>query len=209
MRKLAVATFLGLSLVAVPAQAHNDTVATSRDGQSMVDPNSAVTIGGPFTMTDSNNRTVTDKTFLGKYMLLFFGFTSCPDVCPTEMQNVINALDILGTAGSDIVPVLVTVDPERDTPEVMAKYIRQFSERFIGLTGTKDQIAQIAKVYRVYYGRVEAEEVPPEHRTGSYAMDHSSFLYLMGPDGQFRQVFRSDLDGTTLADRLRAMLSRP
>lgn len=209
MRKFAALTFLAISLFSVPASAHNGDVATSRDGQSMVDPNSAVTIGGSFTMTDGNNQTVTDKNFLGKYMLLFFGFTSCPDVCPTEMQNVANALDILGAAGAGVVPILVTVDPERDTPEVMATYTKRFSDRIVGLTGTKEQVAAIAKAYKVYYGRVEAKDVPADHQSGAYAMDHSSYLYLMGPDGQFLQVFRSDLDANDLASGLRAIVTMP
>lgn len=206
MLKLAALVLLALPLFSTPTLAHNGAAATSRDGQSMVDPNSAVTIGGPFTMTDGNNQTVTDKNFLGKYMLLFFGFTSCPDVCPTEMQNIANALDILGAAGANIAPVLVTVDPERDTPEVMGNYTKRFSDRITGLTGTKEQIAAIAKAYKVYYGRVEAKDVPADHQSGAYAMDHSSFLYLMGPDGQFLQVFRSDLDAEALAKSLRAIV---
>jgi protein SCO1/2 len=208
MRKLSIIGFVVAFLAAVPTLAHDGAVATSRDGQSMVDPNSAVTIGGPFTMTDSNGRAVTDKDFLGKYMLLFFGFTSCPDVCPTEMQNITNALDILGPAGADIVPVLVTVDPERDTPEVMAEYTKKFSDRIVGLTGTKEQIAGIAKAYRVYYGRVDAKDVPADHQSGAYAMDHSSFLYLMGREGEFRRVFASNIDASELAEGLRAILNK-
>jgi protein SCO1/2 len=135
-------------------------------------------VGGPFSLTDHTGRRVTEKDFLGKYMLVFFGFTYCPDVCPTELQVMSAALDELGTAGNTIQPVFVSIDPERDTPEVVKQYVENFHPRLIGLTGSPDDIAAIARAYRVYYkktaGGLETD----------YEMDHSTTIYLMGPVGR-------------------------
>jgi len=137
-------------------------------------------IGGPFTLENGSGKTVTDRDFRGKYMLVYFGYTFCPDVCPTTLNAVADAMDRLGPAAKEIRPVFITVDPKRDTPSVVKDYAAAFGPSITGLTGTPDQIAQVAKEYRVYYA---------EHRTGpgagDYTMDHSSILYLIGPDGSF------------------------
>lgn len=161
-------------------------------------PNAAVlvgaSIGGPFTLTDSAGKTVTDRDFRGKFMLVYFGYTFCPDVCPTTLNQVAVALDKLGAKGDRVQALFVSVDPRRDTPEVIRQYTAAFSPRLLGLTGTAEQIAAAAKAYRVYYA---------EHRTGDgpldYTMDHSSILYLMGPDGQFVAPIRADADGADMA----------
>ncbi len=161
-------------------------------------PNAAVlagaSIGGPFTLTDSAGKTVTDRDFRGKFMLVYFGYTFCPDVCPTTLNQVAVALDKLGAKADRIQPLFVTVDPRRDTPEAMRQYTAAFTPRLLGLTGTPEQIAVVAKAYRVYYA---------EHRTGpgplDYTMDHSSILYLMSPDGTFVAPIRADEDGAAMA----------
>jgi protein SCO1 len=137
-------------------------------------------IGGPFTLVNDSGETVTNQEFRGKYMLVYFGYTYCPDVCPTTLNSIAQAMDRLGTKANQLQPIFITVDPQRDTPRVMKQYVSAFSPSIIGLTGTPAQIAAVAKEYRVYYEK---------HVTGpgpnDYSMDHSSIIYLMGPDGKF------------------------
>lgn len=160
-------------------------------------------VGGPFTMVNQKGETVTDKTFLGKPMLLFFGFTFCPDVCPTELQVMATALTEMEASGADIQPILVTVDPERDTPEVMAAYVSNFGERFTGLTGSPAQIAEMAQTYRVFYAKQQNKADPK-----NYQMDHSAIIYLMGADGKFLKHFSYSTDAKALAAGLKQALGR-
>jgi protein SCO1/2 len=141
-------------------------------------------IGGPFTLTDQTGKTVTQADYKGKYMLIYFGFTFCPDVCPTELQVMAGAVSTLGAKAAEVQPIFITVDPERDTADVLATYVKQFDPRLVGLTGTPEQIATVAKEYRVFYQKVKDEET-----SGDYTMDHSSIVYLMDPDGQFLTFF--------------------
>ncbi len=163
---------------------------------------SASLVGGPFTLEDGNGKQVTDSDFRGKYMLVYFGYTFCPDVCPTTLNEVADALDHLGAKAKYLEPIFITVDPKRDTPAVVKQYTAAFSPRLIGLTGTPEQIANVAKAYRVYYA---------EHRTGSgpddYSMDHSSILYLMGPDGKFIAPVRADESGKDMAEDISKLMS--
>jgi protein SCO1 len=162
----------------------------------------ALTVGGPFSLIDGDGKPVTDQTWRGKYMLVYFGYTYCPDVCPTTLTSVAAALDKLGPKADRIQPLFITVDPKRDTPSVVKQYAAAFGPRVIGLTGTPEQIATAAKEYRVYYA---------EHRTGpgpdDYSMDHSSVLYLMGPDGRFIAPVRADQDGPEMAAALAKLVS--
>jgi protein SCO1 len=161
-------------------------------------------IGGPFTLLDGNGQTVTDKDFRGKYMLVYFGYTFCPDVCPTTLNAVADAMDKLGPGASSIQPLFITVDPKRDTPAVVKQYAAAFGPKIEGLTGTPEEIAQVAKEYRVYYA---------EHRTGTgpndYSMDHSSVLYLMGPNGDFVAPVRADQSGEQIAVNLKKLMGQP
>lgn len=136
-------------------------------------------VGGPFSLVDQTGKAVTDKDFRGKYMLVFFGYTFCPDVCPAGLQVISAALDQLGKDGEQITPVLITIDPERDTPQKLAEYVKSFHPRLVGLTGTPQQVSAAIKAYRVY-----AKKVPDERNPGDYTMDHSAIVYIMGPDGQ-------------------------
>ena len=158
-------------------------------------------IGGPFSLTDQNGRRVSDKDFLGKYMLVFFGYTYCPDVCPTELQVMTEALGQMGAKGDTIQPIFISFDPERDTPETLKAYVGNFSPRLIGLTGSADDIAAAAKAYRVYYSKVE------KGAANDYLMDHSTIIYLMGPDGKFIKHFIYSTDAKALAEALTAALS--
>lgn len=154
-------------------------------------------IGGPFKLVDQDNRPVTEQTYRGKYMLVYFGFTFCPDVCPTTLNHVADALDRLGDKADKLVPILITVDPKRDTPAALKQYVAAFTPRMVGLTGTPEQAAAAARAYRVYF---------KENRTGpgpnDYTMDHSSILYLMGPDGAFVAPLRAEATGEQIATDL-------
>lgn len=154
-------------------------------------------VGGPFTLIDQTGKHVTEKDFLGRYMLVFFGFTYCPDICPTELQVMTAALDMMGPEGDKIQPVFITVDPERDTPQVMKAYVENFGPRLVGLTGSPQEIAAAAKAYRIYYAKA------PKTGSDDYLMDHSSIVYLMGPDGRFLKHFTYTTDPAKLADALK------
>jgi protein SCO1 len=154
-------------------------------------------VGGPFTLQNGDGRQVTDRDFRGKFMLVYFGFTFCPDVCPTTLNEVADALERLGPKAAKLHPIFITVDPQRDTPSVVKQYAAAFTPRLIGLTGSQEQIAQVAKEYRVYYAERRTGPGP-----GDYAMDHSSVLYLMGTDGKFIAPIRADATGAEMAAEL-------
>ncbi|HYG89977.1 MAG TPA: SCO family protein [Azospirillum sp.] len=143
----------------------------------------AAAIGGPFRLTDHTGKTVSDADYRGKHLLIYFGYTFCPDVCPTELNTMASALDKLGPLADRIQPLLITIDPERDTAAHLAEYVTLFHPRLVGLTGTPEQIRQVTREYRVYAKKADGG-------TGdAYLMDHSSFVYLMGPDGKYVGVF--------------------
>ena len=144
--------------------------------------------GGPFSLIDQNGVRRSDSDFRGKYMLVFFGYTYCPDVCPTMLATEAEALDKLGARASAIVPIFITVDPKRDTPEKLKPYLESFDPKppstrraFVGLTGSDEEIAKAAKAYRVYY----REHLDGQVEIGDYSVDHSSEVYLMNPEGKF------------------------
>jgi protein SCO1/2 len=153
-------------------------------------------IGGPFTLTATDGRTVTDKTYHGKWQLIYFGYTSCPDACPTALNNMGLALDRLGAKAAAVQPIFITVDPKRDTREALADYLKSFNPRIVALTGTEDQIAAVVKEYRVYVSAHSEEG-------GDYSVDHSSLYYLINPDGKFVSVLHGALSGDEITDRLR------
>lgn len=158
-------------------------------------------VGGPFSLLDQDGRRVTEKDFRGKYMLVFFGYTYCPDVCPTELQVMTAALDQLGAEADRIQPVFVSVDPARDTPEVLKAYVGNFGPRLVGLTGTPEEVAAIAKAYRVYYAKAGDGSSSTD-----YLMDHSSIIYLMAPDGSFAKHMPYTTDAAKLAAELKETL---
>ena len=145
--------------------------------------NAGADIGGPFTLVDQDGHTVRDADLHGKYTLIYFGYTFCPDVCPTSLARNLDALKLLGSKAEKVQPVLISIDPERDTPAVLKPYVAAFAPNLIGLTGTPEQIAAVAKAYRVYYGKAPAAKADDY-----YLVDHSSFSYLMGPDGRFLRI---------------------
>jgi protein SCO1/2 len=143
---------------------------------------STVSIGGPFTLTAGDGRTVTDRDFRGAPHLVFFGFTHCPDVCPTKLFQLSEAFRAMGDKGEKVRALFITVDPERDTPEVMKSYVSSFDSRIVGLTGDRPAIDKVVRDYRAY-----AKKVPT--KDGDYTMEHTSLVYLMGKDGQFVGAF--------------------
>jgi protein SCO1 len=159
-------------------------------------------IGGPFTLVGRDGKTVTDRAFRGKYMLVFFGFTHCPDICPAELQVMSAALDALGPKANEIIPIFITLDPERDAPPVVTGYVMNFSPRFVGLTGSPEQIAEAAKAYRVTYSKFQEDETKP----GDYSIDHSALVYLMGKDGEYLTHFAYGTPAAKMAETLRRYL---
>jgi cytochrome oxidase Cu insertion factor (SCO1/SenC/PrrC family) len=159
-------------------------------------------VGGPFSLIDQNGKRVTDQDFRGKYMLIFFGYTYCPDVCPSELQVMSAALDELGPEADKIQPIFITIDPARDTPETLKVYVSNFHPRLIGLTGSEADIALVAKAYRVYYAKAKGTEDKAD-----YLMDHGTILYLMGPDGKFVKHFTYGTEAKGLAEALRQAIS--
>lgn len=158
-------------------------------------------IGGPFTMTDHTGKQVTEKDFRGRYMLIFFGFTNCPDICPAELQVMSAAMDELGEQAETVVPVFVTVDPKRDTVERMAQYVSNFHPKLVGLTGTREQVEKMAKAFRIYYA-----EVKDETTSDGYSVDHSSVAYLMGPKGEYLTHFGFGTKPKEMAERIAGYL---
>lgn len=174
-------TMIGLALAGLVLGAAMGTLALrttppAQDGKVQV--SGKPLIGGPFNLVDQTGKHVTDKDFRGKYMLVFFGYTNCPDICPAGLQIMSSALEKLGHRANDVVPVFITLDPEQDTPEKLAAYIKNFSPRLVALTGSPSDIAATAKAYRVFY-----QKVPDENDPKRYSIDHSSIFYLMGKDG--------------------------
>jgi len=167
-------------------------------------------IGGPFRLTDNTGKTVTDKTYAGKYMLVYFGYTYCPDTCPTDLTLMSRAMDRLGKDASRVQPLFITVDPERDTVQEMADYVSHFGSSLVGLTGTPEEIASVAKAYRVFYQKVDRHDDGGDggNSDGSdYLMNHSSFIYLMGTDGSYIDNFAAGTTPQEMADRIRDIIA--
>ena len=176
-------------------------VVTSRSGANATPASPLAAIGGPFTLTATDGATVTDATYRGKWLLVYFGYTFCPDACPTALTNISAALQRLGPLADRMQPLFITVDPRRDTPKVMAAYVKSFDPRIIGLTGSTAAIAEVVKEYGVY--------VAPQKAEGNdYLVDHSSFIYVMNPQGKFIATLSGSAAGTQLAQRLEQLMSQ-
>ncbi len=162
--------------------------------------NKSSQVGGPFTLVDHTGETVTEENYAGQYKLIFFGFTYCPAICPTELNKVAQILEQLGEDGEQITPLFITVDPERDTVEQMAQYVEQFHPRLVGLTGTQEQIDAVTSAYKVFATKVENEMME------EYMMDHSSFLYFMGPDDSLLTTYPSTDTADYIAKEIKTQL---
>ncbi|GIQ74859.1 SCO family protein [Bradyrhizobium sp. RD5-C2] len=160
-------------------------------------------VGGPFALTDQAGHARTDKEFRGKLMLVYFGFTYCPDVCPTDLQAIALALDKLGPDGDQVQPIFITVDPERDTAAHLAEYVPLFHPRLIGLTGSDDAIRKVADAYKVYYARVPLKDA------GDYTVDHTAYIYLMDRDGNYLGFFPPGTSADRMVEIIRPRLAEP
>ncbi len=160
---------------------------------------SPITIGGPFSLVAPDGTAVTDMDFHGKWMLVFFGYTNCPDTCPTTLSQIAMALDRLGAEGKRVQPLFITVDPERDTPSVIGEYTRAIDARIMGLSGSGRQIAAVSREYGVY-----AEQ----RLDGDHLFDHSTYIYVMNPRGEFVRGLEADASGDQIADTLRRLMAQ-
>lgn len=159
-------------------------------------------LGGPFTLTDQHGRRVTSAEVIDGPVLLYFGYTFCPDVCPVDVSVIAEAVDILAARGIAVKPVFITVDPARDTPEALAYWAEAMHPNMVALTGTPEEIAAVAKAYKAYYKKVEVEG-----SAADYLMNHTTFTYLVTPEG-VKAVFRRDVAPEKLADAVAAILAR-
>jgi protein SCO1/2 len=190
-RRIAVAALAILGLGAGAA-----LLAVHRPSDSA---DASLRIGGHFALATPDGRAVTDASYRGKWLLIYFGYTFCPDACPTALNTIGTALDRLGPSADKVQALFITVDPERDTPPIVADYVKSFDPRIIGLVGTPEQIAAAAKDYRVYY-------ITRSLGGGDYTVDHSSFFYVVDPRGEFARLLTGDLPGHALADELRRLM---
>jgi protein SCO1/2 len=190
LRRFGAAIFLGLFLIAG---------CTSRPAAAP--PLAGASMGGPFTLTDQNGRRVSDRDFVGKYRLIYFGYTFCPDVCPLDMQMIGAGLRQFEASDPDraarVQPIFITVDPARDTPDVLRHFVAAFHPRLIGLTGSEAQIAAVARTYRIFYER----DAPGPN--GAYMVNHSRMAVLYGPDGKPIAIIPDDQGPQGVADGLR------
>jgi protein SCO1 len=157
-------------------------------------------IGGAFSLTDQNGQTVNDQAFRGKLMLVFFGFTSCPDMCPTALLSITNVLNTLGADAANIAPIFITLDPERDTPSQMKTYLANFHPSFTGLTGTYEAVEKVMGDYKAYAAK------QPADANGHYNVDHSGFIYVMGKDGEYLAHFAHNAPEDEMVKALQGFL---
>lgn len=159
-------------------------------------------IGGPFTLVDENGETVTDPQVIDQPALLYFGYTFCPDVCPLDTARNAEAVEILEARGRIVKPVFISIDPERDTPDVLTAFTDNLHPRMLGLTGTPEQVRAASQAYRTYYKKHEPEAGNEDY----YLVDHSTFSYFMLPDVGFVEFFKRDLTGAQVADAIQCFL---
>ncbi len=179
------------------AEINNSTIKTAEQ-------NTKALIGGPFSLIDHHGKNVTHADFKGKYMLVYFGYTYCPDICPMELQIMSDALDQLSpTVLAEINPIFITVDPQRDSVEILSQYVPAFHEKLIGLTGNTEQVTLAKKAYRVYGAKEKiAEGADPD----SYLVSHTSYIYLMNRAGEYVTHFKSRTDPALMAKRLQEII---
>jgi protein SCO1/2 len=165
---------------------------------SAAPPPLANLFSGGFDLTDHHGNARSSKDFRGRFMMIFFGYTYCPTICPTNLQHMAQALALLGDKAKKVQPLFITIDPGRDTPAILNDYMANFGDRFLGLTGTESQIRAVAKSYRVHRRKVIPDKAAPD----DYLVDHSSLTILIGPDGKFRTLFPHDTTGPVMARRM-------
>lgn len=189
---LAMLTFVGATVAAAFLWKKEDKYAQCRSGQIA---GGAAQIGGPFTLVDHHGNTVTDKDVITKPSLVYFGYTYCPDICPLDNDRNAQAVTLLDEQGYDVTPVFISIDPKRDTPELMKEFVEYMHPKMIGLTGTPEQTKAASQAYRTYFNVRDPEE---EY----YLIDHTTFTYLVFPEEGFVEFFKRELTPEQLADRV-------
>jgi protein SCO1/2 len=195
---LLAALFFGCG-IAIAEDAAPDQLTAARMMDDLMYGNGS--IGGPFTLTDQAGRERSDSEFRGKLMVVYFGYTFCPDVCPADLMAITQALDALGPAAEGIQPIFITVDPERDN-KVLGEYVSAFHKSLIGLTGSPEEIRKVANSYKAFYAKV------PGERSGEYGIDHTGVIYLIGRGGEYLGFMPPQTDPVRLTEILRKYLSK-
>ena len=168
----------------------------------VADDTAGQAIGGPFMLVDQNGDSVTDQDFAGSFMLIAFGYTNCPDICPTTLMTMASAINVLGADAAKVRPIFISVDPARDTPERLKEYVESFGPSFVGLTGPEPFVANVAKKYGVTYVKVADP-------SGGYSVDHTAGIFLMAPDGAFVDRYSYEISAKELAASIREKLRSP
>ena len=202
-RRVAGAVLLALSLSWAWTFAATVAVAQSPKPNTPSAKDFPISFGGPFSLIDHEGQARSDRDFGGRYVLIYFGYTQCPEICPTGLQTIGAALDLVGEAAAKVQPIFISVDPDRDRPDVLKRYISQFHPRLIGLTGSENQVREAARAYHIYRGKV----VLPDTPKSDYLVTHTPTTFLMGPDGKFVTLFPYDTDAEVMAKALRRYLS--
>lgn len=207
-KRLLRTALLSLAALAVGAVIAFAQIAAERNPSAAETPAvmkiAGADIGGPFTLEGTNEKTVTEKNFEGKFKLIYFGFTYCPAICPTELQKITKVLKRMEAEKPDLAtrlqPLFITVDPERDTPQVVGEYVKLFHPRLIGLTGSPEQIETVKKSYRIFSAKVQQEGM------NDYTVDHSSFIYLMDPENELAGIYRTEDNVDMIFDDVRKQM---
>ncbi len=176
------------------------TISAGAETETKAKPIAGSTVGGAFSLVDGAGKPVTEKSWPGKYKLVFFGFTSCPEICPTTLTAIGGALEKLGDKAKEIQPLFITTDPGRDTPEVVNAYVKNFDPRIAGLTGTPEQLKAAEQTYKVYAAKRETDGGK------DYTVDHSAFVYFMSPDDKMLAIMKGDAGASTIAEKIEPLL---
>lgn len=189
--KILFAAFLSMWMLSLPV------------GMTASAETTATTIGGDFALTDQHGKTVKNTDFRGRVMLVFFGFTHCPDVCPVTLSTLAKTLDALGDKSKHVAAIFITVDPKRDTVPVLKNFLAPFNGKIVGLTGTPESIKKVSDAYKIYFSENEASK-----KDGSYVVDHSTIVYMMGEDGTYLRHFSYDVGEQDLANAIKEYLKK-
>lgn len=188
----------GVIPVSADDQTSSATILKQPQSLSNSDVAGGADIGGAFDLIDQDGKAVTQDDYANAYKLVFFGFTHCPSICPTELKKITLVMNELGETANRITPIFITVDPARDTPEQIKSYLKDYHPKMVGLTGSQEQIDAVGMAYRVYAKKIEAEFME------GYMMDHSAFTYLMSPDNRLVAIFASTDTAQSIAENIKA-----
>lgn len=192
----------GLYLSKLRKEVDSEIVTSTQTPEPSFVVTANVPVGGAFTLTNHRGETISSEAYKEKYMLLYFGYTYCPDLCPSELTTITKALDILGEKGSEIQPFFITIDPKRDTQELLKNYMSLFHPKLVGLFGTQEQLEKACDAYKVYAAKTQ------DKGGDDYLMDHSTFTYFVGKDGKTLAMFRLGTPPKTMADEILKQLER-